>query len=47
MSMVIDGTNGLTFNNATTQLYGAKYDGTSPTITGYTWACQITYLGAF
>ena len=32
---------------STTQLYGAKYDGTSPTITGYTWACQITYLGAF
>jgi hypothetical protein len=31
----------------TTTLYGAKYDGGNPTVTGYTWACQITYLGAF
>jgi hypothetical protein len=31
----------------TTTLYGAKYDGGNPMVTGYTWACQITYLGSF
>jgi hypothetical protein len=31
----------------TTTLYGAKYDGGNPTVTGYTWACQITYLSSF
>jgi len=37
---------GIVTQNATT-LYAAKYDGTTPVLTSYVWACQITYLGTF